>query len=139
MNFYLLDTDHISLFQAGHPRVIRQVVLHSTHRLAISVITVYELLNGWQIALNQARDDSRRETLYQRMALAAESFGAWKILPYPLSAMARHADLLRQRLNVGSNDLKIAAIAFDSGAIVVTRNRRDFSRVPGLLTEDWSM
>jgi tRNA(fMet)-specific endonuclease VapC len=43
-----------------------------------------------------------------------------------------------QRLNVGSNDLKIAAIALENQAIVVTRNRRDFGRVAALTCEDWS-
>jgi tRNA(fMet)-specific endonuclease VapC len=47
--------------------------------------------------------------------------------------------LLRQRLNVGSNDLKIAAIAIDIGAAVLTRNLRDFRRVSGLVCEDWSV
>lgn len=53
--------------------------------------------------------------------------------------MGRHANLVRRRLNVGSNDLKIAAIALETNATVVTRNLRDFTRVPGLATVDWSV
>ncbi len=46
--------------------------------------------------------------------------------------------LVRQRLNVGSNDLKSAATALEHNAIVVTRNLRDFGRVEGLVCEDWA-
>ena len=45
--------------------------------------------------------------------------------------------LKTQRLNVGPNDLRIAATALEIGASVVTRNVRDFSRVPGLSIATW--
>jgi predicted nucleic acid-binding protein len=38
-------------------------------------------------------------------------------------------------LNFGSNDSKIAAIEF--GATIITRNLRDFRRIPGVMAEDW--
>jgi tRNA(fMet)-specific endonuclease VapC len=38
---------------------------------------------------------------------------------------------------IGPNDLLIAAIARASQATLVTHNTAEFSRVPGLLIEDW--
>lgn len=138
MTLYLLDTDHLSLYQTGHPAVLLNVLRHVTDTLAISVITVEEQLTGWQRALRLARDDARRAEVYRRMALTVESLTGWRVLPFTATAMAGHVGLVRRRLNVGSNDLKIAALALEVGATVVTRNLRDFGRVAGLPLEDWS-
>jgi tRNA(fMet)-specific endonuclease VapC len=35
--------------------------------------------------------------------------------------------------------LKIAAVALANNIVLLTRNRRDFSRIPGLRIDDWSV
>jgi tRNA(fMet)-specific endonuclease VapC len=42
------------------------------------------------------------------------------------------------KLNVKKNDLRIATIALEADATVVTANVHDFARVPGLPVEDWT-
>jgi tRNA(fMet)-specific endonuclease VapC len=42
-------------------------------------------------------------------------------------------------LNVLKNDLRIAAVTLEHGGILVSRNLRDFQRVPGLQVEDWTV
>ena len=61
------------------------------------------------------------------------------IYPITESAIATFDGLLRAKLNVSGNDLRIAAIALELGTTVVTNNLRDFGRVPGLRVEDWSV
>jgi tRNA(fMet)-specific endonuclease VapC len=133
----LLDTDHLTLYQQGNAGVVGGVVRHQADQLAISVITVTEQLTGWQTALNQARDEARIEQIYIRMAQTVESIASWKVLHYPTAAMRTLDNLKRQKLNVSANDLKIAAIALEFNAIVVTRNQKDFGRVPGIRLDNW--
>lgn len=51
-------------------------------------------------------------------------------------AAAIFTSLRQQKLHIGTLDLRIAAVALAAGATLVTRNRRDFDRAPGLVIED---
>lgn len=54
------------------------------------------------------------------------------------AAIRRYNALLAMMLNIGKMDLRIAAIALEENAVVITRNLRDFGRVPGLACENWA-
>ncbi|MCT7982610.1 type II toxin-antitoxin system VapC family toxin [Laspinema sp. A4] len=51
----------------------------------------------------------------------------------------QYQDLIQQRIRIGTQDLKIGAIALSRNTILVTRNRRDFEQIPGLQWEDWTI
>jgi len=61
------------------------------------------------------------------------------ITPFDHAAEAQYRLLRATRLPVGTLDLKIVAIAQVNNLILLTRNRRDFGRIPGLVLEDWSV
>jgi tRNA(fMet)-specific endonuclease VapC len=61
-----------------------------------------------------------------------------RILPSSETAIAAFDLLLKAKLKIRANDLRIAAIAMEHGGIVVTRNARDFGRIPNVTMEDWS-
>ena len=73
------------------------------------------------------------------LAAIVVSWNRFAIVPMTVTARTQFDQLVGAKLNVKHNDLRIAAIAVQLGATVVTRNRRDFARVPGLLIEDWSI
>ena len=104
MSLYLLDTDHLTLYQQGNAGVVR----HRSDGLSICVITVTVQLTGWQTALKKTKDkdEARIEQIYIRMAQTVESLASWRVLHFPTAAMRRHDDLKREKLKVGANDLK---------------------------------
>lgn len=54
-----------------------------------------------------------------------------------LRAGLTRTGLTRSGMAIGGNDMLIAAHALSSGAILVTNNQREFTRIPGLMCENW--
>jgi tRNA(fMet)-specific endonuclease VapC len=106
--------------------------------VAISVITVEEQFLGWYTRSRQAKTDVELAQASQDMAAFARFIRQLSILAFTVPAIQRYHRLKKMKLNVGKKDLRIAAIALEAGASVVTRNLRDFGRVPNLQLEDWS-
>jgi tRNA(fMet)-specific endonuclease VapC len=61
-----------------------------------------------------------------------------QILSFTEPAIARYEQLKAMKLNVAKMDLRIAAIALEAGGTLVTRNLRDFQRIPNLPMENWA-
>jgi tRNA(fMet)-specific endonuclease VapC len=66
------------------------------------------------------------------------AFSAAAVLPFDRTASDLFDDLTSRRARIATMDLRIAAIALSRGLTLVTRNSRDFSKVPGLTIEDWT-
>ena len=79
----------------------------------------------------------------ENMALLDEFFANFVSLPFDDDAAIKYgevrSDLARLGTPIGPNDLMISAIALVYGAIVVTHNSREFSRVKDLRIEDWEL
>lgn len=61
------------------------------------------------------------------------------LVPYDQASETQFQQLRALRLKVGTQDLKIAAVALANNIVLLTRNRRDFGRIPGLRIDDWSV
>lgn len=139
MAVFLLDTNTLTLLQRGHARVSAAAAAHAGDTVAFSSVNLEEVLGGWYAALRQARTAADQAQASRLLADAVTFLGRFPIYPLTEPALDRADRLARLKLNVGKMDLKIAALALELGAAVVTRNRRDFGRVPGLAVEDWSV
>jgi tRNA(fMet)-specific endonuclease VapC len=139
MSLFVLDTDTLSLFRGGHPQVVRRVLACPLAQRAVTVITVEEVLSGWYSLVRKARTPEQTEQAYERLASAVELLGTMRVLRLSIPALQRFDSFKEHKLNIGAMDLRIAAIVLEHDATLVTRNRRDYERVPSLRFEDWSL
>jgi tRNA(fMet)-specific endonuclease VapC len=139
MSLWILDTDCFSLFQRGHPLIRQRVSGVNPEQIATTIITAEEQLRG---RLNIIRKADSADTLilaYTRLWDNLEDIKNINLLDFEQNAYNCYAELVRQRVRIGTRDLRIAATVISRNGILITRNRRDFERVPGLVFEDWSI
>lgn len=136
---YILDTDHISLLQRGNLFVRERLLLISPADRATTVISQTEQFLGWWSEITQARNEAAVVRNFQYLQDAMRFFNTLSVLAYDEAASAHFAQLQRTKVRIGTQDLRIASIALSRNATVVTRNLRDFGKVPGLSTVDWSL
>lgn len=138
MNLYILDTDHLSLHQRGYRPLWGHLNRIPKEQLAITVVTAEEQLRGRFLQISQARSDTGLSEAYRHLRETIGKLNEFKILDYDVAASRIFAALRQQKIRIGTADLRIAAIALNAQAILVTRNHIHFSQIPGLLIEDWT-
>ena len=135
---FLLDTDHLTMLENGNPVVAQRVAKQAQGVVALPAVAVEETLRGRLAAIARARNGLDRVTRYDLFLESLKLFQQYPIAPFDQPAEDQYQLLQGLRLRVGSRDQKIAAIALANRVILVTRNRKDFGQVPGLIIEDWS-
>jgi tRNA(fMet)-specific endonuclease VapC len=131
---YLLDTNAcIGWLRSNQPKLVTRLQQESPADIVICSIVVAELLFGVERSAPAHRDNTRSRVEQLRQEFAS--------LPFD-DAAAEEYGRLRGALAdkgtpIGPNDMLIAAIAVTNGLTLVTHNTVEFSRVPGLMIEDW--
>jgi tRNA(fMet)-specific endonuclease VapC len=140
---FLLDTDHISILQrqvgTEFVALSARVAQHRPADLAFSIVSFHEQVLGCHTFLNRARTSADIIRGYGMLSRVLRDFGAAPLLPFDAAAATALDGLLAQRVRLATLDLRIAASALSRGLILLTRNVRDFGRVPGLATQDWTV
>jgi tRNA(fMet)-specific endonuclease VapC len=128
---YLLDTNIVIYILKRRPIEVLPSFNANASRMAISSITLAELLHGAEKSSQVSNNLSAIEDFCSRL----------EVLPYGAKA-AQHYGAIRAALeklgqSIGVNDLHIAGHARSEGLVLVTNNVSEFIRVPALEVENW--
>lgn len=129
---YLLDANVcIALMRRSLNEVAQNFLKHRLCDVATCSIVAAELMAG--AYLSEAKEKNR--------AITRDFLASLRQFPFDQDCLEHYADLRaflsRAGKLIGPSDLLIAATALAHGATLVTHNTAEFSRVPGLLIEDW--
>lgn len=129
---YMLDTNMCIFTIKNRPQQVREAFNRFHDQLCISSVSLMELIYG-----------AEKSAHPEKNLAVVEGFAArLEVLSYD-EAAANHtgqlrAELARSGTPIGPYDQLIAGHARSRGLIIVTNNRREFDRVPGLRVEDWT-
>ncbi|HUE74455.1 MAG TPA: type II toxin-antitoxin system VapC family toxin [Pirellulaceae bacterium] len=131
---FLVDTNICVFAIRGRSEiVVNRLESHSPDDVVVSAITVAELRYGAMRSKDPGRNMAALDAFLQ----------PFQFLPFAEDATAAYgtirAELQSKGTPIGALDMLIAAQAVALGLTVVTNNVREFSRVPGLAVEDWTV
>lgn len=131
MKAFLLDTNIWIGLAKGEPGLRERLASHRPPQIFCCSVVRAELMLG----ARKSQQVERNLDGFNRLLEPFES------LPFD-DAATGHYGLIRAVLEkagtpIGANDLLIAAIALTRDLVMVTRNHREFMRVPGLRLEEW--
>jgi tRNA(fMet)-specific endonuclease VapC len=128
---YLLDTNIVIYVIKQRPLTALKLFNEHAGHMAISSITLAELLHGAEKSNAPARSLATVEDFCSRL----------EVLPYGPKAAQHYGSigsaLERQGQTIGINDLHIAAHARSEGLTLVSNNQREFDRVEALQLANW--
>jgi len=132
-----LDTNIVIAVINQRAAAVRQRLMKTLHEGTIVGIPTVVLHELWYGIKKSARAQANTDALDEFLAL--------DVTPWPFEAEdAEEAGDVRAALErlgtpIGPYDVLIAAQARRRGAILVTANKNEFARVPGLQTQDWTV
>jgi tRNA(fMet)-specific endonuclease VapC len=139
---YVLDTDHLVILarrtEAQYANLTRRLRQEDPSDIWVSIISFHEQMQGWLALLNRGRSPAQIVLAYRKLEELGRSFFEMNVLPFVDQAQERFTALRKQGIRIGTMDMRIASIALELGATVLTANMADFSKVPGLKIEDWT-
>lgn len=128
---FLLDTNTLIYFFKGQGRVAKRLLATPPAEVVISAVSLYEI----EVGIAKSTQPAKRRRQFETF-LAAVSVVPFD-RPAARAAATVRAELERRGRPIGPLDNLIAGTALALRATLVTRNTREFSRLPNLAVMDW--
>jgi tRNA(fMet)-specific endonuclease VapC len=139
---FVLDTDHLGILQhATGPDwrgLLGRMSDYQPENFYVTVVSFHEQVSGWNTYLHRAKAPEGVVRAYRMFQGILADFAAMQVLPYDDAAAGMFQSLRRQRIRIGTMDLRIASITLTKGYRLLSGNLRDYGQVPGLVVEDWA-
>ncbi len=143
MTQYILDTDHITALQRRDPIFLQNFQLIDDSQIFVTIINLEEQIQGRFEQINIIKKNKNYKKLpgaYVNLRETVYFFSRMNLLDFDQSALDYYQNLSQQFPNKRvQQDLKIAAITLAKQMTLLTRNSRDFIKIPNLLIEDWTI
>lgn len=97
------------------------------------------MLRGRLAVLARRSAGDSRVHAYDKFLESVRFFSSVPVVRFDLACEEKFQELRAQGIRVGSQDLRIASTALVHNLVLVNRNTRDFTRIPRLSVEDWSL
>jgi tRNA(fMet)-specific endonuclease VapC len=134
------DTDILTEILAGNPAYGERIAIVPAEEQAVPIIAVEEILRGRLNTIRQAEAGNARITVEQAYVLFEQTLDDLrevKVLSYSQQADGLVREWRKKKIKGSTHDLRIAASCVVNSATLITRNRRDFQKIPGLKVEFW--
>ncbi|HUT11573.1 MAG TPA: type II toxin-antitoxin system VapC family toxin [Thermoguttaceae bacterium] len=134
------DTDVLTEIFLGNAKYVERAAAVPASQQAVPLVVVEEIVRGRLNVIRKAEAGKARVTVARAYDLFQQSLSDFQrltVLPYTPEAESLFQRWRQQKVRVSTHDLRIAAICADHAATLVSRNRRDFDRVPGLAVDYW--
>ncbi len=139
---YLLDTDHLSVLQKSrgqdYEKLSNRMERLPISEFAISIVTVHEQFLGSNVYISRSQSPTDLVRGYEFMNKLVRSFKVIPVIEFDNLAATTFENFKSRKIKLATMDLRIAAIAMSKQLVLLTRNHKDFVKVPGLIIEDWT-
>lgn len=138
----VLDTDVLTIIQRAEgaecARLVARLAAHDAQSIAVTIVSFEEQTRGWLQYAAKAKTSEQRVKAYARLHALLDDYADRRVLDFDDLAEEVYQRLVKAKIRIPTMDLRIAAMVLANDATLLSRNLKDFAKVPSLRVEDWT-